>query len=43
MRCIATTARRPPLDDVAETYNTKRALSLNPQQVVDLAQYLKPL
>lgn len=31
------------LDDVAKTYNTKRALGLSAQEVSDLAQYLKSL
>ncbi len=31
------------LEDVASTYNTKRALGLNPQEIADLAQYLKSL
>ncbi|RZL87465.1 MAG: c-type cytochrome [Variovorax sp.] len=29
------------LDDVVATYNTKRALGLTPQEIADLAQYLK--
>lgn len=31
------------LDDVVRTYNTKRSLGLSPQQVSDVAQYLKSL
>jgi mono/diheme cytochrome c family protein len=31
------------LEDVAQTYNTKRSLGLNDQQIADLAQYLKSL
>jgi len=31
------------LEDVAATYNTKRSLGLSPQDVADLAQYLKSL
>jgi mono/diheme cytochrome c family protein len=33
----------PTLEAVVQTYNTKRALGLTPQQVADLAQYLKSL
>jgi hypothetical protein len=33
----------PTLEDVAATYNTKRALGLTPQDIADLAQYLKSL
>lgn len=31
------------LDDVVQTYNTKRSLGLSPQQISDVAQYLKSL
>ncbi|SEB19447.1 c-type cytochrome [Variovorax sp. YR216] len=31
------------LEDVASTYNTKRSLGLTPQDIADLAQYLKSL
>jgi hypothetical protein len=31
------------LDDVARTYNHKRSLGLTPQEIADLAQYLKSL
>ncbi|MDM0117647.1 c-type cytochrome [Variovorax sp. J22R133] len=31
------------LEDVVSTYNTKRALGLSPQDIADLAQYLKSL
>jgi mono/diheme cytochrome c family protein/cytochrome c5 len=31
------------LEDVVRVYNTRRALGLNPQEVADLAQYLKSL
>ena len=31
------------LDDVARIYNTRQALGLSPQQLADLAQYLKSL
>ncbi len=31
------------LDDVVQTYNRKRALGLNPEQMADLAQYLRSL
>ena len=31
------------LDDVASIYNTRQALGLSPQQVADLAQYMKSL
>jgi mono/diheme cytochrome c family protein len=33
----------PTLEAVVQTYNTTRALGLTPQQVADLAQYLKSL
>ena len=31
----------PTLEDVAATYNTRRSLGLSPEQISDLAQYLK--
>ena len=31
------------LGDVVQTYNTRRALGLTPQQVADVAEYLKSL
>ena len=31
------------LEDVAQTYNARRSLGLSPQQIADLAQYLKSL
>lgn len=31
------------LKDVAQTYNSKRALGLSEQQIADLAEYLKSL
>ena len=33
----------PTLEAVVDTYNTKRALGLTPQQVADVAQYLRSL
>jgi len=33
----------PTLEAVGQAYNTKRALGLTPQQIADLAQYLKSL
>jgi cytochrome c5 len=33
----------PTLEAVVQTYNTKRSLGLTPQQVADVAQYLKSL
>jgi mono/diheme cytochrome c family protein len=33
----------PTLESVGQIYNTKRALGLTPQQIADLAQYLKSL
>jgi mono/diheme cytochrome c family protein len=33
----------PTLEAVGQAYNTKRALGLTPQQITDLAQYLKSL
>ena len=31
------------LEDVASIYNTRQSLGLSPQQVADLAQYMKSL
>jgi cytochrome c peroxidase len=31
------------LDDVVDTYNTRKSLGLSAQEVADLAQYLKSL
>ena len=33
----------PTLDAVVQTYNTKRSLGLTPQQIADVAQYLRSL
>jgi cytochrome c peroxidase len=31
------------LEDVGDRYNTRRSLGLTPQEIADLAQYLKSL
>jgi mono/diheme cytochrome c family protein len=40
---VADDAEAQDVDAVVQTYNTRRALGLNAQEIADLAQYLKSL